>query len=225
MKRTSMTWTVFACSVALLLGALGYATHLVVGLDRAQAEALRHAALQERVRLALWRMDSAVAPLIAQENARPYFHYSAFYPAERAYGRMFAAVAPGEVLIPSPLLTGRIQHVLVHFQADPAGRFSSPEAPEGDMRRLARRSGVTDDQLAEFSRRLLELRRFLSPERLTASFPGRPPEEATPVRVEIAPAKAAAPAAPSPRLQVEEQKALSDKEYSARPRTPRRRRA
>ncbi len=217
MRRASVTWTVFAFCLAVVIGALGYVTHLVLGLDKAQAEALRQAALEEKVRLALWRMDSAVSPIVAQENARPYFHYSSFYPAERAYGQMFAAPAPGEVLIPSPLLTGRIQHVLVHFQADPHGRFSSPEVPEGEMKRLAQRSGVDDAALAEFSRRLLVLRQVLSPERLAASFPGTPPDRPIPVRVETVPvAKKAASALRLPERQVQEQKGLSDKEYSVR---------
>ena len=217
MRRATVTWTVFTCCLAVVIGALAYVTHLVVGLDKAQAEAVRQAALEEKVRLALWRMDSAVAPLVAQENARPYFHYSAFYPAERAYGQMFAAPAPGEVLIPSPLLTGRVQHVLVHFQADPQGRFSSPEMPEGEMQRLARRSGVDQAAFAEFSRRLQALRQVLGPDRLAASFPATPPDQPIPVRVETPKAlKKSAPALRIPERQAEEQKVLNDQEYSAR---------
>ncbi len=217
MKRASATWIVFACCLAVVIGGLAYITRLVLGLDKAQSEAVRQAALQERVRLALWRMDSAVSPLVAQENARPYFHYSSFYPAERAYGQMFAAPAPGEVLIPSPLLTGRIQHVLVHFQADPRGRFSSPEVPEGELKRLAQRSGVDEAAFEEFSARLGRLRQVLSPERLAAGFPGTPPDQPIPVRVETAPVmKKATPALRLPERQVEEQKGLSDKEYAAR---------
>jgi len=219
MRRPTITWTVFACCLAVVIGALAYVTHLVLALDKAQADAVRQAALEEKVRLALWRMDSAVSPLVAQENARPYFHYSAFYPAERAYGQMFAAPAPGEVLIPSPLLTGRIQHVLVHFQVDPHGRFSSPEIPEGEMKRLARRSGVDEAAFAQFSSTLLRLRDVLGPEQLAASFPGTPPDRPRPVRVETVPVKKkAAPvtAFSIPERQVEEQKVLSDKEYAFR---------
>jgi signal transduction histidine kinase len=217
MRRASVTWTVFAFCIAVVFGALAYVTHLVLGLDKAQAEAVRQAALEEKVRLALWRMDSALSPIVAQENARPYFHYSSFYPAERAYGQMFAAPAPGEVLIPSPLLTGRVQHVLVHFQADPRGRFSSPEVPEGELSRLARRSGVNEAAFSEFSRRLSTLREVLSPERLAVSFPGTPPDQPIPVRVESVPGmKKATPALDTPARQVENQKGLSDQEYKVR---------
>jgi signal transduction histidine kinase len=217
MKRPWLTWIVFACCLAVVIGGLAYVTRLVLGLDKAQSEAVQHAALQEKVRLALWRMDSAVSPLVAQENARPYFHYSSFYPAERAYGQMLAAPAPGEVLIPSPLLTGRIQHVLVHFQADPRGRLSSPEVPEGEMKRLAARSGVDEATFDQFSQKLQVLRQFLNPERLAASFPGTAPDQPVPIRAETAPImKQSIPAVAVPQRQVEEQKGFSDKEYAAR---------
>ena len=43
----------------------------VLRLDAAEAESRRRAQLEENVRLALWRMDSALAPLLATEHARP----------------------------------------------------------------------------------------------------------------------------------------------------------
>ena len=56
----------------------------------------------ENVRLALWRMDSALAPLIAQESVQPYFAYGAFYPLDRAYTCMFGEVQKGELIAASP---------------------------------------------------------------------------------------------------------------------------
>ena len=46
-----------------------------------------------------------MAPLMAEESARPYFTYSPLYPAERAFTSMFAEIEKGDVLVPSPLLT------------------------------------------------------------------------------------------------------------------------
>jgi hypothetical protein len=40
-------------------------------LDRSQAEARAQAELEEKVHLALWRMDFMLSPLPAQESARP----------------------------------------------------------------------------------------------------------------------------------------------------------
>jgi signal transduction histidine kinase len=82
-------------------------------------------------------MDSFLAPLIAQESARPYFHYTPFYPAERAYTRMFAKIEPDEVLIPSPLLTFESPYIHLHFQIDSSQNYASPQTPEGNMRDLA----------------------------------------------------------------------------------------
>lgn len=60
----------FGTALAVVLAALGWVTSLAVDRDRAEAQARRQAALEENIRLALWRMDSAIAPLIAAENAR-----------------------------------------------------------------------------------------------------------------------------------------------------------
>ena len=114
MMRPWHTWTLFGLCLAVVLAAMGWISWTVVKLDRAECEARRQAAVEEEVRLALWRMDSALAPLIARESARPYFVYTPFYPADRAYTRMFAQIQSGEVLVPSPLLTQTSPHVLLH---------------------------------------------------------------------------------------------------------------
>src|SRR3954470_9490185 len=64
-------WLVFAAAVAVVLGSMGWVTAAVLRLDAAEADSRRRAQLEENVRLALWRMDSALAPLIAAEHARP----------------------------------------------------------------------------------------------------------------------------------------------------------
>ena len=106
-------------------------------LERAEAKARRQAALEENLQLALWRMDSALAPLMAEESARPYFTYSPLYPAERAFTCMFAEIQKGDVLVPSPLLTFTSPQIRLHFQYGPDGRLSSPQVPAGNMRDLA----------------------------------------------------------------------------------------
>jgi signal transduction histidine kinase len=61
----------FAAALAILLGALGWIAHTAFKLERGQEEARALAAREERARLALWRMDSALSAFLAQENARP----------------------------------------------------------------------------------------------------------------------------------------------------------
>ena len=71
MKRPRLMWLGFAAAVAVVLASMGWVTAAVLRLDAAEAESQRRARLEENVRLALWRMDSALAPLIAAEHARP----------------------------------------------------------------------------------------------------------------------------------------------------------
>ena len=129
MNRPFYTWIVFGLCLVLLLGSMGWVTFTILRLDQESAGARERAVLEENIRLALWRMDSSVAPLIGRENARPYYEYHAFYPAERAYTRMLAEIRPGEVLVPSPLLTDRPPEILLHFQYQPGGLVTSPQVP------------------------------------------------------------------------------------------------
>ncbi|MBP7934859.1 MAG: HAMP domain-containing histidine kinase [Phycisphaerae bacterium] len=165
-------WTLFAVALAVVLAALAWSTRTIVCLDRAEAEARHQTALEESVRLVLWRMDSALAPLIAQESGQPYFAYVPFYPAERAYTRMYANISAGDVLMPSPLLMQPQPRVLVHFQIDAAGRFSSPQVPVGEQRNLAEQQGFRSAAAIEDSaRRLAVLSDALKPDWLRDRLP------------------------------------------------------
>lgn len=172
MKQPRLVWIVFGLALAVLLAAMGSVSLTALRLDRAEADARRQAALEENVRLALWRMDSSLAPLIAQENARPYFAYSAFYPAERAYTRMFAEIDRDEVLLPSPLLTETSEHILLHFQFGPNGALTSPQVPAGNMRDLAETGYVTGERIEAAAARLEALGQRLSRKALLAVLPG-----------------------------------------------------
>lgn len=174
MERQWRIWIAFGLALGVLLAAVGSVTLTALRLDRAEAEARRQAALEENVRLALWRMDSALAPLIAQENARPYFAYSAFYPAERAYTKMFAEIEPDEVLLPSPLLAATSEHILLHFQFAPDGTLTSPQVPEGNMRDLAETGYTTAERIDAAAARLAELAKHLDRKTLVAALPRRP---------------------------------------------------
>ena len=71
MRQTRLMWLGFAAATAVVLAAMAWVTGAVLRLDAAEIESRRRARLEENVRLALWRMDSALAPLIAAEHARP----------------------------------------------------------------------------------------------------------------------------------------------------------
>lgn len=152
-----LTWIVYAVCVLLVIDGLGWVTWQMVRLERREAEAQRHARQQDVIRLALWRMDSLLAPIIAAEAARPYFQYRAFYPAERAYTRMWEEVLPGEVLVPSPLLTGPASPIVLHFEVSDDGWLASPQVPTGNMRDQAEAAYVPASRVLEAERRLLAL--------------------------------------------------------------------
>lgn len=147
--RRVIPWLLYVvCALAVLEG-LGYAGYKALDLQRQRRA-------DEAVRLALWRMDSALTSVLAAESARPYFHYRPFHPAERAYSAMLGPVEPGEVLVPSPLLTQVPPFVRLHFEIEPDGTLTSPQAPVGNLRDLAEAEYVAaDDVIAAEALRLM----------------------------------------------------------------------
>ena len=117
----------FALICTLFIGGLGWVTAAVLRLEEEQREAQEHARVYEEVKLALWRLDSLIAPLLAKENSRPYNHYSAIYAlpgALRANGTPWPA---GAVLEISPLVESKLPDwMLLHFQTDETG-WRSPQ--------------------------------------------------------------------------------------------------
>jgi signal transduction histidine kinase len=169
MNRPWKIWTVFAASATVVLAALGWISFTALRLEREQLLAAERAEIEERVRLALWRMDSALAPLIVEESARPWSAYEAFSSTDRAYtkgGTGYNRAQQGDVLVPSPLLGFSSSNVLLHFQLSADGRLSSPQVPEAQQRTLADAGYTTPDHLAAAATRLGELRRLLEAQAL-----------------------------------------------------------
>ena len=173
MNRPFFTWIVFGLCLVLLLGSMGWVTATILRLDQESATARERAVLEENIRLALWRMDSSVAPLIGRENARPYYEYNAFYPAERAYTRMLAEIQPGEVMVPSPLLTDRPSEILLHFQYQPGGALTSPQVPTGNKRDLAESGYTSHEKTKTAGQKLSQLRKVLEQEQLAVLLPNK----------------------------------------------------
>lgn len=155
-----ITWIVFALCALLVADGLGWVTWQLLRMERRERIAQREATRQEALRLALWRLDSAVTPLVAAEAARPYFHYRSFFPAERAYTRMWEQVLPGEVLVPSPLLAGPGPFIKLHFEIGPDGMVASPQAPAGNERDLAESFYADADAIQRAEAMLYELERI-----------------------------------------------------------------
>jgi len=127
MKTPWVIAMTFGVCLAAVLGAMAYVTVVAIELDRREASMQRGAELQESARLALWRMDSALTPMIARENARPYYEYQPLYNPRFVSDWRFNA--NDQVLLPSPLLNYTPPFVKLHFQIDALGRFTCPQVP------------------------------------------------------------------------------------------------
>ncbi|MGD0383038.1 MAG: HAMP domain-containing sensor histidine kinase [Thermoguttaceae bacterium] len=188
-------WTIFAICLLVVLAAMGWISWTAIRLDRLETEARLQTAQEEKVRLALWRMDTALAPLVAQESARPYFAYKSFFPRDRAFGNMFNERMGGEALIPSPLLSSQVQHILVHFQFEPGGSLTSPQVPPETNWRLAVPRLVSDEAVHKSAKHLAQIKQLLDRNKLLALLPEHQPAN---VEMVIAPAN---PLAQSPAQQ------------------------
>lgn len=179
MKRPWQIWLLAGGCLALVTAGLVWLSVMALTADRLEAEAQAKAALEENVRLALWRMESALAGVVVQESNRPYFEYTSFHPLEQAYTRMFSEGRPGEVLVPSRLLTQVPPYVQIHFQIEPNGAVTSPQVPQGTMRDLAEAAYTDHERIDAFAQKLADLQPRLNRDVLLSALPeGAPPPEA-----------------------------------------------
>jgi hypothetical protein len=126
MSRPRWILAAFVSCLIVVLGALAWVSVVVVSLDRRDVETQRQAELQENIRLALWRMDSALNPIVAQEQTRPFHEYQALYMPPVTLDAAGRPLVGNRVLLPSPLLTQTPPFIKLHFQIDPAGLVASP---------------------------------------------------------------------------------------------------
>lgn len=106
-SRGWMVGLALACCAALVLGAMGWLTRGVLAAERERNLAEARADLEERTRLALWRMDGEGAAILLAQNRLS----ARDYPAA-------VAAAPRDPL------------ALLHFEADSRGSLKSPDAGE-----------------------------------------------------------------------------------------------
>ncbi len=163
--RRLIPWLIFALGALAVLEGLGWVTWRSLTLERREREARAESGVQESLRLALWRMESELTPIIAQESARPYFHYLALYPAQRRYESMLDPPRQGEVLVPSPLLEPPGPYIRLHYQIAGDGRIESPQAPEGAPLVAASHPYLDPEYTMLAQQRLDALRAILSPRR------------------------------------------------------------
>jgi signal transduction histidine kinase len=155
----------FVAIAGLVAGGLGWATAAALRLEGEQLAQRAESERANLLRLALWRLDSRISPLLAREDSRPFNHYSAVYPLPLALNNLGACWPSGAVLEPSPLLGAELPPwMLLHFQADRASGWESPQVLSPKLTRLLGKvrgklplDNVTPERqclLAELSREL-----------------------------------------------------------------------
>ncbi len=162
MRKPLHIWAIFLACFGLLLGAMAWVGWHTLALERERETAARDADQQERVRLALWRLDFQASALMMRENARPPHDFRPFHAPEGLVSKAYDNVTKGDVLVPSPLLAEVPEHVLLHFQMDSRGQVISPQVPLNSERALALAQFLNVDVLQRSEQRLDGLRTLLA---------------------------------------------------------------
>jgi len=170
MGKSTATWLLFALCLVIVLGAMAWLTMNVIRLDRAEKQARLEAELEEKVRLALWRMESMAAPIVARESALPDYFYQSHYSPTLLQKGETTDPQKGDttVRLPSPLLTSQTPYILLHFQFEPGGEITSPQVPPSGM-----------SKKDEPARLLKEMENLVDRERFLASLEKIPDREQT----------------------------------------------
>ena len=217
MKSPWQIWTVFGLCVAVVLAGMAWLSVRAIELDRAEAAARQRAEdgrrqlavenrqvqiqqietqLEKNIGQALWRMDSFMIPLLAQESFLPHFVYQSFNEApeglnEVAQARQSQSPAQppsstgnqkepsqpqAKRLVPSPLLVSRSPYVKLHFQFDAKGNLSSPQAPPSRYKNAWRDNGIAQERIEQGWGNLREFEKL----NLYAELAGNLPNETLP---------------------------------------------
>ncbi len=162
MNRPWTTWTLFGLCAALVLAAMGWVSLTALQLEREQTLAGQRAEVEERVRLALWRMDSALASLMIEESARPADAYGPIAPQSAPGLQQSESPQPGPQqatafaasqggYVRPPLFGFDSSNILLHFQLTLDQRLTSPQVPEPGQAATAQAKTDATARLAAFS--------------------------------------------------------------------------
>ena len=156
----------------LVIGGLGWVTAAALRLEQQQLWQAGQVELSNRLRVALWRLDSRVFPVLAQEASRPYHHYSAVYAPPIALQRDGNLWSSGTVLEPSPLLDEELPDwMLLHFQTDNHQRWRSPQVLSPTLASCLVVAGAAQDNVTSPRGQLLsQLAEQVTPDELLAEL-------------------------------------------------------
>ncbi|HEX5790968.1 MAG TPA: hypothetical protein VFY13_07425, partial [Luteolibacter sp.] len=162
MSRPWVIWSILIVCGLLIAGAMGWLTQRTLTMERQRIEVEARSKVEERVRLALSRMDTAASALLVIENQRPPEHYRAFYEPKVLFTNTLQSVSSSLVTQPSPLLSEPPEFVKLHFEVWAHDELTSPQLPTGNQRDLAEASGIERAKIDEAAQRVVRLRELLS---------------------------------------------------------------
>lgn len=168
----SRAWAWFVLTAVPLLAVLAWLTATLIKVDRDEVFARQQAQLHERLRLALWRMDSWLSPQVSREALRPPGHYRPFGSPTTAWSRGLAKLSADDVLVQSPLLGAEDPVFALHFEIASDGAVHSPQVPIGSQREACEANGVVRAVLDRAASRLDALRPRLALPTLEARIGG-----------------------------------------------------
>lgn len=149
-------WLLFLTCLAVFGGAMVWISTRMLDLEEQRRSTAEDAQVQEKVRLALWRMDSLTSALLIRENSRPASHYQAFYAPDDLFASSTQSIPKGQALMPSPLFGSLPEHVQLHFEIV-SGMACSPQAPMGQQKELATNWYATSPQTGQAADKLKKL--------------------------------------------------------------------
>ena len=179
--RPILRWFLFTACLVVFTAAMLWISARILDLEGQRQRTAEEAQVQEKVRLALWRMDSLASALLIRENSRPAWHYQAFYAPDDLFASSTQSIPKGQALMPSPLFGSLPDLVRLNFEIV-SGTYASPQAPVGQQRELASNWYASTPQTSQATAKLDQLRVLIK----------KHPE------VQVPPAVSAAPSAPAP---------------------------
>ncbi|MGC4005327.1 MAG: hypothetical protein QM811_20280 [Pirellulales bacterium] len=162
-------WTAAGVCLGLFVAALAWLSLRAIETDRAEQDARAQAAVEENVRLALWRMDTRLAALVADENMRPTYNYTSVLTIpSRTSGNKNGRVE--NMFLCSPLLNTKPAEIRTYFQVDAEGEASLPSLPPVQWRETLTPNFYMADNTAPETQRLSELRALLKKRDVAAAL-------------------------------------------------------
>ncbi|MFO0914327.1 MAG: HAMP domain-containing sensor histidine kinase [Pirellulales bacterium] len=116
MKRPWLPLAAVAAVLVAIAAGLAWLTQLTLRADRHRQEIEARSRQEQQISLALWRMDTMLAPILAREAARPWWNIAPDWPAP---------LPPGTPR--PPQLTEAPDYVKFHFHWPLGGTLTSPQ--------------------------------------------------------------------------------------------------